>query len=305
MSGIQVVNQAEAAWLRLITDVDMSLRLYTTDVLAGRSDVEIEALTEAAFVEATFPGYAPVALTNPWTIVPGNPSKATVPEQSFVRTSTGTAELIYGYYLTRTADGALMWFEQFDGPVSMEFQNDVLKVTPELTLDDAGGFDVEVGTIVAYGGTTAPDGWLLCDGSAVSRSEYPRLFAVIGTAFGAGDGSTTFNLPDLQQRFPLGKGSSGTGSQLGETGGSIDHRHGLDNPNSAAQLWWAASSGPVRIRRRATGVPAWTSNVATTQNMSALAADSTSGIAGGVALTGDTEAANPPYVTVNFIIKAA
>src|SRR5690606_25683019 len=132
------------------------------------------------------------------------------------------------------------------------------------------------------GGTTAPDDWLLCDGSAVSRSEYPRLFAVIGTAFGAGDGSTTFNLPDLQQRFPLGKGSSGTDSQLGETGGSIDHRHGLNNPNSAAQLWWAASSGPVRIRRRTSGMPAWTSNVATTSNQSALAADSTSGLAGGV-----------------------
>src|SRR5690554_6904272 len=305
MSGIQVVNQAEAAWLKLITDVDMSLRLYTNNVIDGLTDVEIEALTEAAFTEATFPGYTAVALTSPWTIVPGNPSKATVPEQSFVRTSTGTAELIYGYYLTRVADGALMWFEQFDGPVSMEFANDVLKVTPELILDDAGGFEVEVGTIVAYGGTTAPDGWLLCDGSAVSRSEYPRLFAVIGTAFGAGDGSTTFNLPDLQQRFPLGKGSSGTGSQLGETGGSIDHQHGLENPNSAARLWWGASSGPVRLTRRTSGVPAWTSNVATTQNMSSLAADSTSGLAGGVALIGDTEAANPPYVTVNFIIKAA
>src|SRR5690606_15809277 len=233
MSGIQVVNQAEAAWLKLITDVDMSLRLYTNDVLAGRSDVEIEALTEAAFVEATFPGYTPVALTNPWTIVPGNPSKATVPEQSFIRTSTGTAELIYGYYLTRTADGALMWFEQFDGPVSMEFQNDVLKVTPELTLDDAGGFDVEVGTIVAYGGAAAPVGWFLCAGSAVSRSGAPRLVAVIGSAFGAGDGSTTSNLPDLQQRFRRGRGSARTGSLLGETGGSIDHRHGLNNPNSA------------------------------------------------------------------------
>ena len=305
MSGIQVVNQAEAAWLKLITDVDMSLRLYTNDVLAGLTDVEIEALTEAAFVEATFPGYTAVALTNPWTIVPGNPSKATGSEQSFIRTSTGTAELIYGYYLTRIGDGALMWFEQFDGPVSMEFQNDVLKVTPELTLDDAGGFDVEVGTIVAYGGTTAPDGWLLCDGSAVSRSQYPRLFAVIGTAFGAGDGSTTFNLPDLQQRFPLGKGSSGTGSQLGETGGSIDHQHGLNNPNSAARLWWSATAGPVRMTRRTSGVPAWSANVATTANQSALAADSTGGITGGIALTGDTESANPPYVTVNFIIKAA
>src|SRR5690606_15904912 len=151
MSGIQVVNQGEAAWLKLITDVDMSLRLYTNDVLDGLTDVEIEALTEAAFTEATFAGYAAVVFTNPWTIVPGNPSKATVSEQSATLTSTGTAELSYGYYLTRVGDGALMWFEQFDGPVSMEFQNDVLKVTPELTLDDAGGFEMEAGTIVAYG----------------------------------------------------------------------------------------------------------------------------------------------------------
>ncbi|MBP8178734.1 MAG: tail fiber protein [Spirochaetes bacterium] len=60
------------------------------------------------------------------------------------------------------------------------------------------------GCIMAYGGTTAPSGWLACDGSAVSRTTYAALYAVIGNAYGSGDGSTTFNLPDLRGRFLRG-----------------------------------------------------------------------------------------------------
>lgn len=54
----------------------------------------------------------------------------------------------------------------------------------------------KVGTIKAYGGSTAPVGWLICDGSAISRELYAELFGVIGTTYGAGDGSTTFNIPN-------------------------------------------------------------------------------------------------------------
>jgi microcystin-dependent protein len=68
-------------------------------------------------------------------------------------------------------------------------------------------------------------GWLLCDGSQVSRVTYATLFAEIGTTHGAGDGSTTFNLPDMRGRFPLGVATAGTGSTLGATGGAIDHTH--------------------------------------------------------------------------------
>src|SRR6185312_8280824 len=81
------------------------------------------------------------------------------------------------------------------------------------------------GFIVMYGATSAPTGWLLCDGSAVSRTTYSALFAIIGTTYGSGDGSTTFNVPDLRQRFPLGKAASGTGASLGATGGAIDNTH--------------------------------------------------------------------------------
>jgi len=66
-----------------------------------------------------------------------------------------------------------------------------------------------VGTIVMYGAAAAPTGWLLCDGAAISRTTYAALFAVIGTTFGAGDGSTTFNVPDMRGIFPRGAGTSG------------------------------------------------------------------------------------------------
>jgi microcystin-dependent protein len=84
----------------------------------------------------------------------------------------------------------------------------------------AGG--TPVGALMPYGGAAAPTGWLLCQGQAVSRTTYASLFSILGTAYGAGDGSITFNLPNLKQRFPLGKADSGTGSTLGGSGGAID-----------------------------------------------------------------------------------
>lgn len=84
---------------------------------------------------------------------------------------------------------------------------------------------VPTGAVLAYGGASAPSGFLLCDGTAVSRTTYATLFGIVGTTFGAGDGSTTFNVPELRQRFPLGKAASGTGSTLGGSGGTIDHVH--------------------------------------------------------------------------------
>ena len=69
-----------------------------------------------------------------------------------------------------------------------------------------------IGAIFPFGGTSAPSGYLMCDGSAVSRTDYSALFAVIGTSFGAGDGSTTFNVPDLREATTKGVGLSGKSS---------------------------------------------------------------------------------------------
>ena len=61
-----------------------------------------------------------------------------------------------------------------------------------------------LGAIVLFGGTNAPTGWLICDGSAISRTTYSKLFSAIGTTFGEGDGITTFNLPNYKGKFAVG-----------------------------------------------------------------------------------------------------
>lgn len=79
------------------------------------------------------------------------------------------------------------------------------------------------GIIQQFGGTTAPTGYLICDGSAISRATYSGLFAAIGTSYGAGDGSTTFNLPDLRGRVAVGKSTDTEFDAMGETGGAKTH----------------------------------------------------------------------------------
>ena len=64
------------------------------------------------------------------------------------------------------------------------------------------------GMIIAFGNETAPDGWLSCDGSAVSRTTYAGLFAKVGTKWGDGDGTTTFNVPDMRGFAPVGTGTN-------------------------------------------------------------------------------------------------
>ena len=67
--------------------------------------------------------------------------------------------------------------------------------------------DCPVGTILAYGGTTPPAGWFICDGTALNRTSFAELFSIIGTQFGAGNGSTTFNIPDMREMVPRGAGT--------------------------------------------------------------------------------------------------
>jgi len=73
------------------------------------------------------------------------------------------------------------------------------------------------GAVIAFAGSSAPAGWLICDGSAVSRTTYADLFAVVGEQHGAGDGTTTFNLPDLRDRSPIGVSAT---HPLADTGGA-------------------------------------------------------------------------------------
>lgn len=98
--------------------------------------------------------------------------------------------------------------------VSILQQGPVMLVVGRLSPATIG---VPIGTLVPFAGATAPTGWLLCDGAAVSRTTYAALFAVCGTTYGSGDGSTTFNLPSMTNRMPVGSGGS---YSRGNTGGA-------------------------------------------------------------------------------------
>lgn len=74
-----------------------------------------------------------------------------------------------------------------------------------------------LGVVTAFAGNSAPAKWMLCNGQAISRTTYAQLFAIIGTLWGAGDGSTTFNIPDLTDVFPMG---AGTANPAASTGGA-------------------------------------------------------------------------------------
>ena len=78
----------------------------------------------------------------------------------------------------------------------------------------AGGSSAYAGEIKALAGATIPAGWLVCDGSAINRIDFSALFAAIGATWGAGDGSTTFNIPDLRGRTAIGAGKGATGGSV-------------------------------------------------------------------------------------------
>ena len=80
------------------------------------------------------------------------------------------------------------------------------------------------GVMTMFAGSSAPVGWVMCDGSAISRSTYSALFTVIGTTWGAGDGSTTFNVPDMRCRSPIG-----AGTKSGLTTRALATNYGVDD----------------------------------------------------------------------------
>ncbi|HML21808.1 MAG TPA: phage tail protein [Aggregatilinea sp.] len=131
------------------------------------------------------------------------------------------------------------------------------------------GSALPVGAMIPYPVTTPPTGWLLCAGQPVSRTSYPDLFAAIGTTFGLGDGSTTFNLPDFRGRTIAGLDNMGgvsanrvTNGAADAVGGSMgEELHQLTveelpphaHPASAGNFWGNAS-GPYGVTSGGTAV---------------------------------------------------
>lgn len=160
-----------------------------------------------------------------------------------------------------------------------------------------GGAVSPTGMITAYGAANPPMGWLICNGQAVDRTVYAALFTVIGTTWGPGDGSTTFNLPDLANRTAIGAASIPLGARGGNASVTLvtanlpAHSHSITDPGHSHSTFAASSTNT-------TG--------------SATGAVTTGGTTGS-AMTGITNTNNtgngtsfsilPPYAAVIFMIK--
>ena len=154
------------------------------------------------------------------------------------------------------------------------------------------------GMIFAFAGNTLPDGYLLCDGSKVSRTTYKKLFDVIGTTYGAGDGSTTFTLPNLIGRFLEGSSAAGSYREAGlpNITASKILRSAKDN---MLENGWNGALG----HDFATSSTKWYNQIAyeagAEKNNSVLNFDASKSNA----IYGASDTVQPPAVTMRYIIK--
>jgi microcystin-dependent protein len=151
---------------------------------------------------------------------------ATVQTISGAKTFSNDVTLSGGSFLDLNGSTAIDGFNDDNTFATASATTGATSKSIKAYIDANTGGGGNVGDFVDFGGTSAPAGCLVRNGNAVSRTTYAALFAVIGTAFGAGDGATTFNLPDSQRRVSVGSGGTGTatlGNAVGDTGGAETH----------------------------------------------------------------------------------
>lgn len=163
------------------------------------------------------------------------------------------------------------------------------------------------GEVEAYAGATAPTNFLICDGSAVSRTTYSELYALIGTTFGTGDGSTTFNVPNLSGRVPFGYKSGdsnyGTvGNTAGNTGNTVNiahshtqtsHTHTISGTTDAV-----ASGYRVNVNNTSGSICAWYNHTHTFSATSSAPSDT-----GTNSQLSSTQSIANPYIVMNYVIR--
>ena len=182
--------------------------------------------------------------------------------------------------------------------------------------------EIPSGAVIPFAGSAAPSGWLLCFGQAISRTTYATLFAAIGTSFGAGDGSTTFNIPDLRGRAAFGldnmggtaagritsAGSGIAGTTLGATGGdehmqAHGHSASVTDPGHAHGMQgYDPYSGGTHGGPR----PAYTADAEETSptNLAAGVNSAVTGIGISINSNGGGSSQNiPPAIMLSYIIK--
>lgn len=180
----------------------------------------------------------------------------------------------------------------------------------EIKYSVAGADTVPVGTIVPYAGETLRDSYVVCDGRELNRIVYGDLFKVIGTSYGAGDGSTTFNIPDLRHRVPVGKDTGNTKfNVLGKECGEETHTLSTDEMPSHGHDFYQVASGSASADYKTYIHPmcdtnaqdSWGCTFITPSGNTYVATNTRTNIAN----SGGSQAHNniQPSLTVNYMIK--
>lgn len=167
---------------------------------------------------------------------------------------------------------------------------------------DAALSSMPAGAMLPFAGDNIPNGWLKCDGRSLARSVYPQLFAAIGTKYGA-PSSVTFNIPDMSERMPIGvKNNDAQLGAVGATGG--ERSHTLTASEMPAHTHKIVSNNSTWSK----GVGIWDSNVGSGSGWKVVSGSDT-GESGNLITNaaGDNNPHNnlPPYLVVNYIIRAA
>ena len=159
------------------------------------------------------------------------------------------------------------------------------------------------GVVQAYLGTSAPTGWLLCDGTAVSRSTYSALFTLFGTRYGSGDGSTTFNLPDLRSQFI--RGAADTVTLSGSVAGSNTHSHtGTTSSDGAHTHTFSGTTDPTGAGYQKNVQSGTNSGTVTANHDHAYSGTTSSSGSHTHAFSTSTVNNIPTHIAVNWIVKA-
>ena len=191
-----------------------------------------------------------------------------------------------------------------------------LNVTGTTTVQDltvsgsatiAGLTTLPVGAVTPFAGPTEklPAGYLFCDGAAVSRDTYSTLFGIIGENYGAGDGTSTFNLPNMQNRFPIGVGTNGLGATgNGETTlveeNLPPHQHSTDTSAKVTINTKRSSGSSANVDSPILQRTSGTSGTDISYDYNVTGLSSTSGLGSGDSTPFVT---NPPFLSLNYIIK--
>lgn len=163
------------------------------------------------------------------------------------------------------------------------------------TLTVLTGDTLPIGSIIPYGSDISPIGWLFCEGQEISRNDYTELFSIIGTKYGEGDGNTTFNIPNLKGRIPVGKNDEDIDfDTIGEIGGEKTHQLTVEEIPSHTHSYKTTNGEP--------GPYGATSSAATTKvgDLNTTETDQTNAYTGG----GQAHNNIQPYQVTTYIIKA-